>query len=237
MINDFTYTVYPLGDHAVTIELGKVIDAAVNEKVMSLFRHLQQKKRSYIKDIIPAYSSVTIVFDLVGLYQQKAQGSHSMMSVAGELLSDFVPEKNSEKRVMKIPVCYDLLFGIDLQEMAFQKQISVAEIIQLHTSQIYKVYMIGFLPGFAYMGKVPVSLITPRKPQPRKKVEAGSVGIAAEQTGIYPFNSPGGWNIIGRTPLQLFSHDRAEPVLFQPGDEVQFEPIDLNTFHQLKNKV
>jgi len=235
MIKGFNYTIYPLGDHAVTIELGKIIDAGINEKVMSLFRHLQQKKASYIKDIIPAYSSVTVVFDIARLYRKENKFSGDVMiEKVNELLLDFKPEKSPVKRLVQIPVCYDLCFGIDLLEMAHQKQISVEEIIRLHASQIYKVYMIGFLPGFAYMGKVHSSLVTPRKPQPRKRIEAGSVGIAAEQTGIYPFNSPGGWNVIGKTPLELFCHDRTEPVLLQPGDEVQFQPIDLPTFHQLK---
>ena len=158
-----------------------------------------------------------------------------MQQRVAALLSDFKPEQSSSTRKIKIPVCYDVCFGIDLQEMSNQKQISIEELIQLHTAQTYRVYMIGFLPGFAYMGRVHETLITPRKVQPRRTVEAGSVGIAAEQTGIYPFASPGGWNIIGQTPLQLFNLKRNEPVLLQAGDEVQFERININTFYQIKN--
>lgn len=236
MIEGLNYTVYTIGDHAITIELGSSINVKTNELVIDLFRHLQQKKSAEIKDIIPAYSSVSIVFDLILLYQKNNTNTENRMqqSVA-ELLLDFKPGHSSFTRKIKIPVCYDVCFGIDLQEMSNQKQVSIEELIRLHTAQTYRVYMIGFLPGFAYMGKVHEKLITSRKPQPRRSVDAGSVGIAAEQTGIYPFASPGGWNIIGQTPLQLFNPARKESVLLQAGDEVQFERIDINTFYQIKN--
>eukprot|EP01136_Pigoraptor_vietnamica_P038048 Opistho-1_new@106825 len=133
-----------------------------------------------------------------------------------------------------IPVCYDLSLAPDLVELATLHQLSVEEVIQLHTAQTYRVYMIGFLPGFAYMGSVDERIRTARKANPRTKVPAGSVGIAGEQTGIYPLDSPGGWQLIGQTPLPLFDATRTDPCLLQPGDEVQFCSISLTAFHKLK---
>jgi inhibitor of KinA len=131
---------------------------------------------------------------------------------------------------MRIPVCYAKTFAPDLEDLALQNKISQEEVIRIHTSATYRVYMIGFLPGFAYMGRVDERIVTPRRSQPRTMVPAGSVGIAGEQTGIYPFASPGGWNIIGQTPVALFDVKRKQPVLLQPGDEVTFYSITEHEF-------
>jgi len=137
----------------------------------------------------------------------------------------------------EIPVCYDELLAPDLALLAKEKKITLKKIIQKHSNKTYRVHMIGFLPGFAYMGKVDKSISMPRKSKPAVLVKAGSVGIAGEQTGIYPMDSPGGWHVIGRTPLQLFNARKEEPVLLKAGDEVRFIPITLKEFHQLKSKV
>jgi inhibitor of KinA len=229
-----SYKIFPLGDHALTITLSEVIDLSINQKIIALFHHLQQQHFYFIKDIIPAYSSLTIVYDVIAIRKNKT----SAFQFAKEEIEKAIAQCNFKEvllyRKMDIPVCYDVSFGIDLNEMAAQKNISIEEIIQIHSSKTYRVFMIGFLPGFAYMGSVNEKIITPRKQQPRTKVLAGSIGIAGEQTGIYPFDSPGGWNIIGQTPLNLFDLKKENPVLLEPGDEIKFIPINIKEYKKIK---
>ena len=144
----------------------------------------------------------------------------------------FVPagEGPTLKRLIKIPVCYAPTFGWDLAEIAAQTGLLLSEIIEIYTSVKYKVYMIGFLPGFAYMGEVDERIAVPRKREPRLKIEPGCVGIAGRQTGIYPLASPGGWQIVGRTPLKLFDKNKSEAVLLKAGDEIQFFSISEDEF-------
>ncbi len=137
-------------------------------------------------------------------------------------------------RHISIPVCYDLSLAPDIEFVASQHALTTQQVIALHTSTAYRVYMIGFQQGFPYMAAVDKQIATPRKSNPRTSVPAGSVGIAGDQTGIYPFTSPGGWQLIGQTPLQMFNKNNHQPTLLQPGDEVQFYPISLSAFHQLK---
>ncbi len=150
-----------------------------------------------------------------------------------ERLQQPVQQDQIKERLLNIPVCYDQEFAWDIQQLAATKNISVEEVIQIHTARQYKVYMLGFLPGFAYMGEVDEKIATPRKPQP-VNIEAGSVGIAGKQTGIYPLSSPGGWQIIGRTPMKLFNAAEEEPTLLKAGDTVQFYSINKNEFEEIK---
>jgi len=140
-----------------------------------------------------------------------------------------VAAQQNNGSLVKIPVCYDTFFAPDLESLAESKGMSSGELVQLHLSKPYRVYMLGFLPGFAYLGQVDDKLATPRKPQP-VEVAAGSIGIAGYQTGIYPMVSPGGWHIIGRTPVHLFDTDKENPALLKPGDSVQFVSITLHEF-------
>jgi len=137
------------------------------------------------------------------------------------------------KSIIEIPVCYDASLGIDLQNAIKASNCSIDELIQQHSDKIYTVYCLGFLPGFAYMGDVPNAIQLPRHPSPRSKVLAGSVGIAGRQTGIYPSTSPGGWQIIGRTPIKIFDPTSTSLTLFKAGDQIKFKPIDLASFHTL----
>ena len=137
-------------------------------------------------------------------------------------------------RAIQIPVCYDVSMAPDLALIADLHHLSIEQVIQLHTEKLYRVYLVGFLPGFAYMGNVDEKIATPRKSKPRTLVPAGSVGIAGEQTGIYPFDSPGGWQLIGQTPIEMFSVEKPQPCYLRTGDEVQFYPVTLNEFAKLK---
>ena len=152
------------------------------------------------------------------------------------LIEEDIEISSLPSRNIKIPVCYSAKYALDLQEISKQKNLATDEIVRLHTTKKYRVYMIGFLPGFAYMGEVDEAIAFPRKAQPRKIVEAGSVGIAGSQTGIYPLDSPGGWQIIGKTPIQIFNKEKADPVLLQPGDEIEFYSITEDEFTNYKNR-
>ena len=227
------HTIFPLGDSALTIDFGNTIDDAINKKVLQLFQKLQQLS-SPVTDIIPAYSSLSIFYDAALLHTNDKTAFERMKELLLPLLAE-EEDLTADSRKLNVPVCYSVTFGLDLEALAKTKNVSVEELIRLHTSATYRVYMIGFLPGFAYMGKVDEKLAAPRKTEPRILVPAGSVGIAGEQTGIYPLNSPGGWNIIGRTPLKIFDADKTESVLFRPGDEVSFYSITEDEFENYKS--
>lgn len=185
-----------------------------------------------LKDIIPAYGSLTISYDPF-LIKTNHQPASTVFAWVKEKLEDayFRSIENSavQPAFHRVPVCYEQEYAPDLEALALQLQTTTKEIIALHTAVVYRVYMIGFLPGFAYLGSVDDRIAVPRKSQPAN-VLAGSVGIAGKQTGIYPLNSPGGWNIIGRIPLKMFDPLAEQPVWMQPGDEIQFFPITVREF-------
>lgn len=226
------YHVFPLGDSALTVDFGNHIDERINRIVLGLVKQVKQSSFPGIIEVFPAYSSLTICYDVLAL-SKNVSGEMTVFDwlkkkVQG-WISSFHDKQEEQQRTLDIPVCYDKQFAPDLGKIAHDKHLSVEEFIQIHTSATYRVYMLGFLPGFAYMGDVDERIATPRKLQPAN-VAAGSVGIAARQTGIYPLSSPGGWQIIGRTPLQLFDAGNREMTLFKPGDLVKFVPITINEF-------
>jgi inhibitor of KinA len=226
------YRIFPLGDFAITIDFGNTINESINKEVIARFNQLQEKPLPGLIEMIPAYSSLTIYYDILAL-KKKIVNHTTMFEWMKEQLEKQlkmpVQENIIEERLVRIPVCYEGEFSPDIQQLAAAKNISVDEVIQIHTSSGYKVYMLGFLPGFAYMGEVNEKIVMNRKPQPQN-VLAGSIGIAGKQTGIYPLASPGGWQIIGRTPLKLFDTGREEPVLLKAGDTVQFYSISKDEF-------
>lgn len=228
----FPYQLFPLGDNAVSIDWGNRVSETLNQEVISRYRQLEALALPWIKELVPAYSSLTVYYDLLSLYQLKKKGQTAFEWVIEQLrtlLEQPGAVTGEQERLLRIPVCYEPEFAPDLAFVSKEKNISAGEIITLHTGIIYKVYMLGFLPGFAYMGEVDERIALPRKPQP-VDTRAGSVGIAGRQTGIYPLNSPGGWQIIGRTPYKLFDRDKEVPALFRPGDRVQFYSISRNEF-------
>ncbi|MEP7128615.1 MAG: 5-oxoprolinase subunit PxpB [Chitinophagales bacterium] len=230
------YHIFPLGDSAITVDFGNCIDEEVNKEVIRRFNQLQQQPFPGMIEAVPAYSSLTIHYDMLALKKKGTGGLTIFQWVEQQLLERLEqPQQHlaSKERFMKIPVCYEKEFALDIAQLAATKNISVEEVIQIHTSKNYKVYMLGFLPGFTYMGEVDEKIAIPRKPQP-VNIVAGSVGIAGKQTGIYPLASPGGWQIIGRTPLQLFDAKRDEPALLRAGDMVQFYSISKNEFEEIK---
>ena len=228
----FPYRIFPLGDAAVTIDFGNCIDEAINKEVITRFHQLQAQPLPGMIEVVPAYSSLAIYYDVFSISKKIPAAVTAFEWIKQQLeerLQQPVHRQEDTVKLIRVPVCYDHEFALDIQHIASAKRISVERIIHLHTEKTYKIYMLGFLPGFAYMGEVDEQLAIPRKPQP-EKVKAGSVGIAGRRTGIYPLDSPGGWQIIGRTPLKLFDANNEHPVLLTAGDSVQFYSITKEQF-------
>jgi inhibitor of KinA len=226
------YKIFFIGDSAATIDFGNIINEDINKKAISLFNYLSQHPLEGTIEAIPAYSSVTIYVNVPLLRKKISPEKKVYEWVTRELhkimLQDF-EDTYREMNVVRMPVCYEDEFAPDIHWLAEQNNISAQNIIRIHTSRQYRVYMLGFLPGFAYMAEVDDQIAVPRKPQPQW-ILAGSVGIAGKQTGIYPLNSPGGWQIIGRTPSKMFDKERAESCLLKAGDFVKFYPITRDEF-------
>ena len=226
------YSIFPLGDAAATIDLGNTINELLNDKIIAMQQWLMANSFAGQKDIIVAYSSLTIIYDPFVIRQQFRPVSTVFDFIRLHLQQAFeqsIVHPANHSAIIRIPVCYAEEFAMDLNAMAEAKNISPQEIIELHTAATYRVYTIGFLPGFSYMAQVHDKLITPRKPKP-VPVAAGSVGIAGAQTGIYPLDSPGGWHIIGRTPVKQFDAATKELVKLKVGDRVQFYAISKEEY-------
>lgn len=227
-------SIYPVSENSLTICLGNELNAVVNDRVFRLYNHLHKQPNPFWKDLIPAYCTLTVVYDIKEM-RKHSQSAFEWVSKQLKEATDRCDDAGIlPSRQLSIPVCYEPGFGFDLKSLCNAKKLSVDQVIELHVAQAYRVFMLGFLPGFAYMGIVDEKIAAPRLSTPRKHVPAGSVGIAGNQTGIYPLDSPGGWNIIGRTPLQIFNPRVSvltDTVLFQPGDEVRFYPITKEEFH------
>lgn len=238
MLPNAPYQIYPIGDQGITLDYGGEMSEEVNQQIFRLYRLLKDWQPAAVLDIIPAYHSISLIYDLVKV--KKIAGNlsayHFLESKLRETAATICDQQDLfQQRIINVPVCYDTSLGPDLKELAAMHHLLVDELISIHCKQTYRVYMIGFLPGFAYMGRVDDRIASPRKAFPRTSVPAGSVGIAGSQTGIYPFASPGGWQLIGQTPLILFDTNKIAPSLFEPGDEVRFQQISLEEFHHLKN--
>ena len=221
----------PLGSIAVLIEWPKLIDVDILRNI-HLFRHkIKLDVGEYVLETVPAYNSLTVFFDT---------GRIKYSSVVKDL-KDIYELKDHKLitayRLWKIPVCYEGRFGLDLGLMAEAKKLSKEKIIELHSAQIYDVYFIGFLPGFLYLGGLPEQLDFKRKDKPRLKIKQGDVAIAGNQTGIYPRVSPGGWNIIGNSPLRFFEVDKFPPCFAVAGDKLKFEPVTLKEYNRIKKEV
>lgn len=219
-----------VGDCAVSVEFGQEISLEINHKVMALKMVLEQKPIRGIVELIPTYCSLLIQYDPMDLrYGQLRDRLEALVTQLDEV-------EMPPKQVVEIPVAYGGEYGPDLGEVARAHNISEEEVIKLHSEPEYPIYMLGFVAGFPYLGGMNKAIATPRKKSPRLKIEAGSVGIAGEQTGIYSVESPGGWQIIGRTPLKLYDVNRNEPVLLKAGQYIKFKPITKEEFRAMENE-
>jgi inhibitor of KinA len=231
------WTIYSLGDHAIVFALAPKMHFSVLQKLKQLHELIVSKKINGILDVIPSYHTLTIIYDITLFLSPTQNVNNQLQLFSSQILSEFenkaLEQNINDVTIYKVPVCYENIFALDIENISKVKQISCQEIIQLHTSKQYDVYSIGFLPGFTYMGSVDEKIKIARHPKPRNEVATGSVGIAGLQTGIYPTNSPGGWQIIGKTPWKIFDPHPNKLAKFKVGDRVQFYAIDKEEFDSL----
>jgi len=233
--------IIPLGDSALVVRVREEFEDAPDEtldEVLRVFHLLQRAAIPGVIELAPAYTSVAVFFDPVvilkssdateGVFDELATRIRS--AISGASLRHRRRTAGSTPRLIEIPACYDAEFGFDLERVAEHTKLSTRKIVDLHSAGEYRVACIGFVPGFTFLAGLPKNLATPRRDEPRKEVPPGSVGIGGAQTGIYPLCSPGGWNLIGRTPLKLFDPIKNPPTLLCPGDRVRFRAITREEF-------
>ncbi len=214
----------PVGDCALLAEFGTVIDPHINDQVLALYHAVSAAAFPWVKELVPAYGSLLIQYDPMKITYRK------FVKKIEALCSGFSYEKKNPPHTVEVPVCYEGEFAPDMKNVEDHTGLSAAQIIQKHAQKPYRIYMMGFLPGFAYLGGLDPVLHTHRLETPRTKIPAGAVGIGGEQTGIYPLDSPGGWQLIGRTPLRPYDPHRIPPFLYGAGDEIRFVPITEKQF-------
>ncbi|WP_342647991.1 5-oxoprolinase subunit PxpB [Mucilaginibacter sp. CSA2-8R] len=226
---------YSLSEKAITINFGDSISADLLTQITAVNQLVQEQPFPGMITTVPAYSTLTVYFDPLQVYKSTLDGWRCLDKVGNYILSLSLTDRQSTLNTIApiiIPTCYGGSYGPDLEAVAAMHHLSSEAVISIHSAAAYIVYMIGFVPGFAYLGGMDKILASPRKATPRAAVPAGSVGIAGEQTGVYPLDTPGGWQIIGRTPLSMFDTDRTQPSLLKAGDRVQFKPITTSQFKQ-----
>ena len=216
--------IVPAGDAALLIELPARIDPAVSGRAVAIARAVKSRCAASVRDVVVGYSSVTVYFDPLHV---DATALEAELRQAALALPDSATEEGA---LINVDVCYGGEFGPDLADVAAFAKASEEEVIALHSATTYRVYVVGFVPGFPYMASVHPRLALPRRATPRTRVPAGSVAIAAGQTGIYPIETPGGWHLIGRTDVKPYDDSRAEPFLFKPGDRVRFHAVNRTEF-------
>ena len=219
------------GDSSILLQFGNTIDPAINRKIAATVQLMREQHINGVTDVIPAFCSLLINYDpRVISYEQIKRRMEALVKID-------VTAGDTRKRVFEIPVCYGGVYGPDIQNIADHAGLSVEEVIQIHTSRDYLIYMLGFLPGFTYLGGLDERIHTPRLANPRIRIPAGSVGIGGSQTGIYPMDSPGGWQLMGMTPVKTYDPDREVPILVEAGDYIRFVAIDEDEFHRIKELV
>ncbi|NLY80351.1 MAG: 5-oxoprolinase subunit PxpB [Lysinibacillus sp.] len=226
----------PLGDSAIMVYFGNTISEEVHLSIKKFLLILEKNNINGFVELVPSYTNICIYYDVTIVNQWEPKNLSPYEKVVNHLktlLEKEIEFTTNKQRLVEIPVCYGGIYGPDLTELAAYHHLSEQEVIQIHTGNDYLVYMLGFDPGFAFMGGLDERIATPRKETPRLKIPPGSVGIAGKQTGIYPFETPGGWQIIGRTPLKLFLPDQNPPTLLQAGDRIRFVPITEKEFIEL----
>lgn len=221
----------PLGDRAIVVHFGDTADEATRLRVRSSYEQLRSKPIAGVTDLVAGFATVAVHYDPAAVAGDSGRSPHALIrdAVEGTLRSD-VMTSDDVPRIMEIPVCYDLSLAPDLEEVAARAGVTPARVVELHAAREYVVHMIGFLPGFPYLGGLDERLTMPRRPSPRTRVPAGSVGIGGRQTGVYPVESPGGWQLIGRSPIRLFDVGRDPPSLLRMGDRVRFRPVGLDEY-------
>ena len=233
-MSNYSLSIRSFGVHAILIEWPNEVKEVILNDILQFTQYLETHCLNVKKwEIVPAYNSVTLIL------REKPIDFDKLKQRLGQWYEEAAVAKPKQKYLWRLPVCYDLEFGIDLNEAAEKLSIQTPELIQMHTAHIYTVYGIGFLPGFMYLGGLPASLEVSRKSIPRLKVQKGAVGLAGKQTGVYPQESPGGWNIIGNCPVPMFDSKKENPCFVNVGDKVQFYQIKRPEYdlHKIESEV
>lgn len=219
------------GDSSLLIEFGQEISPKINQKITSTVQLMKEQHIEGVVDIIPAFCSLLINYDprVIG-YEELKERMKNLVKVD-------VKSQAGKKRIFEIPVCYGGEYGPDIENIANHAGLSVDEVIKIHSSRDYLIYMLGFLPGFTYLGGLDERIHTPRLANPRLKIRAGSVGIGGSQTGIYPLESPGGWQLMGMTPVKTYDPEREVPILVEVGDYIRFVPVTEDEYLAIKEQV
>ena len=229
-MNEIVYK--PAGDSGILIQFGDRIDEDINRKVSSLCRTLEEHRIKGVMDMIPSYTSLLVVYD------GSVTSYRKVLKKIQRLESGLTEDGGVKKRIVHhIPVCYDEAFAPDLKDVAAYAGLSQEEVIRLHCEREYLIYMLGFLPGFVYLGGLDQRIACPRLQSPRVKIPVGAVGIGGEQTGIYPLESPGGWRLIGSTPLKVYDAERKPPILYQMGEYIKFDPVGRQEYEDITKLV
>jgi len=230
----------PVGEMAILVEFGQGINPDIHHKVTALSEYLNRHSFPGMIEYVASFASVTVFYDPLQVRNNtdaKDQPAYkTVISLLKEIIAKLDYSTETKSRVVQIPVCYGGQFGPDLEYVAEHNNLTVDEVIEIHSGGQYLVYMIGFAPGFPYLGGMSEKIAAPRRQSPRTAIPAGSVGIAGMQTGVYPITTPGGWQLIGRTPLELFRPNDNPPSLLQAGDIVQFYPISHEEYEEYKGE-
>ena len=223
------YSLY--GPRGILVEWPNEISSKIIDDIISFKQKITSSKRFKKTELIPAYQSLLIVYD------NDILNINDETLVLKQLYNSEISKNNNVRKLWEIPVCYDSKFGVDLKVLSKAKKLSISEVIKLHTQPIYTIAFIGFLPGFLYLSGLDEQLFFDRKATPSLNVEKGAVAIGGTQTGIYPKKSPGGWHIIGNTPLNLFDITHHPPCVFNAGDQIKFVSVDFKTHQDILKKV
>ena len=233
-MSDHPISFKSFGEQAILIEWPALVEETILYDILVFTEYLRTEcLNTEVWEFVPAYNSLTLIC------RHQIDNPSELMNQLSSWHSKTKGHLPLKRQLWRLPVCYEEEFGIDLEEVAEKLGLSPAQLIEMHTSEIYTVYGIGFLPGFMYLGGLPQNLEVPRRASPRLKVPEGSVGLAGKQTGIYPQESPGGWNIIGNCPIPIFNIDKSEPCFVRIGDRIQFYPINRAAYdlHKIEAEV
>jgi inhibitor of KinA len=232
--------ILPLGDRAAVIDVADRVGESVTARVRALFELLHAARLPGVREVVPSFCSVTLHYDprllweLSAVEQREASIPFELLRArVARVLEHFEPADAIEGRLLEIPVCYGGDYGEDLGTLALAHELAPSKLVELHAAPVYFVGMLGFMPGFPYLCGLDERLVTPRRATPRPRVPAGSVAIGGEHTGIYPLQAPGGWHLIGRTPIPLFDPADEPPSLLLAGDRVRFVPISPQEFERI----
>jgi inhibitor of KinA len=242
--NKATAEMFPIGECGILVEFGNKIHPDIHKKTKALTDYLEINPFDGMVECVSAFSSVAVFYDpmkvkgsKINIIEKDMISYEIVKSILEKILLNLDHYDNSKKRIVEIPVCYGGEFGPDLEYVAKYNKVTVDEVIKIHSSGEYLVYMIGFAPGFPYLGGMSEKISAPRRESPRVLIPKGSVGIAGKQTGVYPIGTPGGWQLIGRTPVELFRPKESSPSLLKPGDIVKFYPVSYEEYKKHKEEI